>query len=78
MLSAANNPPIKLWDEDMCHGWMGPYIYLLFSETSTSPCLPVVKEPFRTKDLTETNEAFVTELVKKFAQVFPYIVVEKP
>lgn len=50
----------------------------LFSETSTSPRLPVVKEPFRTKDLMETNEAFVIELTKKFVQLFPHAVVEKP
>ena len=55
----------------MCHGWMVPYIYLLFSETSTSPRLPVVKETFRTKDLTEAYETFVIELAKKFVQVSP-------
>lgn len=44
----------------MCHGWMVSHIYLLFSETLISPRLPVVKEPFRIKDITETNEAIVT------------------
>ena len=57
----------------MCHGWMGPYIVFRNIYLTT-----LVKEPVRTKDLTETNEAFVIELTKKFVQLFPYTVVEKP
>lgn len=37
-LSAANNAAIKIWGEDMCHGWMGPYIVFRNIYLTTSTC----------------------------------------
>ena len=51
-------------------GWYLTFTYC-FQKHLPHHVYLVVKEPFRTKDLTEAYETFVIELAKKFVQVSP-------